>query len=42
MVESSASDGEKSISVDVSSSLGKLFRKVDTTNMASFCEKIRG
>ena len=31
----------KRISVDLSSSLGKLFRKVDTTN-GPFCEKIRG
>ena len=42
MIESSASDGEKSISVDVSSSLGKLFRKVDTTTWPHFVKRLGG
>ena len=42
MTESSASDGEKSISVDVSSSLGKLFRKVDTTTWPHFVKRLGG
>ena len=42
MTESSASGGEKSISVDVSSALGKLFRKVDTTTWPHFVKRLGG
>ena len=42
MTESSASDGEKSISVDVNSSLGMLFRKVDTTTWPHFVKRLGG
>ncbi len=42
MTESSASGGEKSISVDLSSSLGKLFRKLDTTTWPHFVKRLGG
>ena len=42
MTESSASDGEKCISVDVGSSLGMLFRKVDTTTWPHFVKRLGG
>jgi len=42
ITESSASDGEKSISVDLSSSLGKLFRKVDATTWPNFVKRLGG
>ena len=42
MFHSSVSDGEKRTSVDLSSSLGKLFRKVDTTNWPHFVKRLGG
>ena len=42
VTESPASGGEKSISVDVSSALGKLFRKVDTTTWPYFVKRLGG
>ena len=42
MTETSASNGERSISVDVSSSLGKLFRRVDTTTWPHFVKRLGG
>ena len=42
MTESTAWDGKKSISVDVSSSLGELFRKVDTTTWPHFVKRLGG
>ena len=42
ITDSSASGGEKSISVDVRSTLGKLFRKLDTTTWPHFVKRLGG
>jgi len=42
MVESLASDGEETIPIDLSNSLGKQFRRVDTTNWPHFVKRLGG
>ena len=42
MTESSASDGKKSMLVNVGSSLGMLFRKVDTATWPHFVKRLGG